>query len=87
MITKNQILEESKYFLGSNNKFLKDKYIKRKELVQILVEKGLFSDFEERSCLKRELKKRNIKFNQDASKNELVQLAMKKKIDFNEFIL
>jgi|7_EtaG_2_1085326.scaffolds.fasta_scaffold01795_2 hypothetical protein len=87
MITKDQILEESKHFLGSNNKLMKDKYIKRKELIHFLVEKGIYSDFEERSCLKRELKKRNIKFGQDVSKAELVQLAIKKKIDFNEFIL
>ena len=87
MITKDQILEESKYFLGSSNKLLKNKYIKRKELIQFLVEKGIFSDFEERSCLKRELKKRNIKFGKDASKTDLVRLAMKNKVDFNEFIL
>jgi|TARA_R110001583_G_scaffold76173_1_gene208849 hypothetical protein len=87
MITKDQILEESKYFLGKNNRLLKDKQIKRRELIDILVKEGLFSDFEERSCLKRELKKRKIKFNQQATKEELVQAALKKKVNFNEFIL
>jgi len=87
MITKDQILEESKYFLGVNNKLLKNKYVKRRELIELLVKEGLFSDFEERSCLKRELNRRKIKFNHEASKHELVQIALKKKINFNEFIL
>lgn len=87
MITKDQILEESKYFLGRNNKLLKNKQIKRRELITLLVKENLFSDFEERSCLKRELKRRKIKFNQQATKEELVQIALKKKINFNEFIL
>jgi len=87
MLTKDQILEESKHFLGQNNNLLKRKYVKRRDLIDFLVHKDLFSAFEERACLKRELKRRRIKFNKDASQYELVQLAMKKKIDFNEFIL
>ncbi len=87
MLTKDQILEESKHFLGQDNNLLKKKQIKRRDLIGLLVHKGLFSSFEERACLKKELKRRKIKFNKEATQYELVQLAMKKKIDFNEFIL
>ena len=87
MLTKDQILEESKFFLGKDNRLLKVKNVKRRDLIDFLVKKGLFSDFEERACLKRELKRRKVKFNKEATKYELVQLAVKKKIDFNEFIL
>jgi len=90
MLTKDQILEESKYFLGPSNKLLKNKYVKRRDLITFLVKKGLFSSFEERSCLKRELKKRKIKFAKgakDISQKDLVDLALRKKLNFNEFIL
>tara|TARA_R110000796_G_scaffold78701_2_gene175387 strand:+ start:800 stop:1063 length:264 start_codon:yes stop_codon:yes gene_type:complete len=87
MLTKDQILEESKYFLGTDNKLLKNKYVKRRDLIDFLVKKGLFSSFEERSCLKRELKKRKIKFSKDINQKDLVDLALKKKLNFNEFIL
>ena len=87
MLTKDQILEESKYFLGPDNKLLKNKYVKRRDLITFLVKKGLFSSFEERSCLKRELKKRKIKFAKDISQKDLVDLALRKKLNFNEFIL
>ena len=87
MITKDQILEESKHFLGQDNSLLKRKNVKRRDLVDFLVHKKLLSSFEERACLRRELKTRKIRFNKDASQYELVELAMKKKIDFNEFIL
>ena len=87
MLTKDQILEESKHFLGQDNSLLKRKNVKRRDLVDFLVHKKLLSSFEERACLRRELKTRKIRFNKDASQYELVELAMKKKIDFNEFIL
>jgi len=87
MLTKDQILEESKHFLGQDNNLLKKKQIKRRDLIELLVHKELFSSFEERACLKKELKRRKIKFNKEATQYELVQLAMKKRIDFNEFIL
>jgi len=87
MLTKDQILEESKHFLGQNNNLLKRKNVKRRDLIDFLLHKELLSAFEERACLRRELKTRKIRFNKDASQYELVQLAMKKKIDFNEFIL
>tara|TARA_R110002020_G_scaffold200272_1_gene402398 strand:- start:874 stop:1137 length:264 start_codon:yes stop_codon:yes gene_type:complete len=87
MLTKSGILEESKYFLGKGNKLLKEKQPLRRDLIDILVKDRLFSSFEERACLKRELKRRKIKFPNDASQYELVQIALDKGLDFKEFIL
>ena len=87
MLSKNEILEESKYFFGKDNRLLKTKNPLRRYLIQELVKDRMLSSFEERACLKRELDKRKIKFSDDASQFELVQIALDKGLNFKEFML
>jgi len=87
MITKNEILEESRFFMGDNNSFLAIKNPKRRDMIKELVKKNLLLHFEERATLKRELKRRNVSFPASAESNELVAIAMTKKLNFDQFIL
>jgi len=87
MITKNEILEESKYFMGENNRFTSIKMPKRRDMIKDLVKSNQLLNFEERACLKRELKMRKIKFSNQDDIQTLIGIAMKNKLDFNEFIL
>ena len=87
MITKSEILEESKFFMGDNNPFLAIKDPKRRDMVKELIKKNLLLRFEERATLKRELKRRNISFPNSADSGDLVGIAMDKKLNFDQFIL
>lgn len=87
MITKNEILEESRYFMGENNRFTSIKMPKRRDMIKDLVKCNQLLNFEERACLKRELKMRKIKFSSQDDTQTLIGIAMKNKLDFNEFIL
>tara|TARA_B100001778_G_C18182569_1_gene447535 strand:+ start:263 stop:526 length:264 start_codon:yes stop_codon:yes gene_type:complete len=87
MITKNEILEESRYFMGENNVFMRAKAPKRRDMLKKLAEKSLLNAFEERACLKRELKRRKIKFSNDDDNHTLVNTALKRGLNFNDFIL
>lgn len=87
MITKDEILEESKFFMGNSNPFLKIKNPKRKDMIKELISKELLLLFEERATLKRELQRRKVPFPSNAGSGELVGIAMKNKLNFDQFIL
>ena len=87
VITKNEILEESKFFMGNNNPFLKTKNPKRRDMIKELIKRNLLLRFEERATLKRELQRRKIVFPKNADSGELVGIAMDNKLNFDQFIL
>ena len=87
MITKDEIIEQSEFFMGNNNPFLKIKNPKRREMIKDLVKKNLLLQFEERAALRRELKRRKISFPNEADSGELVGIAMDNKLNFDQFIL
>ena len=87
MITKDEILEQSKFFMGENNPFLKIKNPKRRDMINELIKKDLLLRFEERASLRRELKRRKISFPDNADSGELVGIAMKNKLNFDQFML
>ena len=87
MITKSEILEESKFFMGDRNSFLATKNPKRRDMIKSLIKKDLLLRFEERATLKRELKRRKISFPPSADSGELVGIAMDHKLNFDQFIM
>lgn len=73
--------------MGNSNPFLKIKNPKRRDMINELIKKDLLLRFEERAALRRELKQRKISFPNNADSGELVGIAMKNKLNFDQFML
>jgi hypothetical protein len=84
MVTKNQFIEESVFLLGEHNKLTQLIRPSRKILKEVALEEGILLDVEQRVALKRVLRAKKVKFDNDISSVDLVQLAMAKKINFNK---
>ena len=86
MVTKSQFIEESIFLLGEYNCLTKLVRPTRKLLKEIALKEGILLDIEPRVALKRALKKKKAKFDEEISCVELVQLAMAKKINFDKLL-
>jgi len=86
MVTKNQFIEESIFLLGEYNNLTRLIKPTRKLLKETALKEGILLDIEQRVALKRALKSRKAKFDEDISSVELVQLAMAKKVNFDRLL-
>ncbi len=84
MVTKNQFIEESIFLLGEYNNLTKLVRPTRKLLKEAAIEEEILLDIEQRVALKRVLRARKVKFDEDTSSVDLVQMAMAKKINFDK---
>jgi hypothetical protein len=84
MVTKNQFIQESVFLLGEYNNLTKLVRPTRKMLKEVALEEGILLDIEQRVALKRVLRARKVKFADDISSVDLVQLAIAKKINFDK---
>jgi len=84
MVTKNQYIEESIFLLGEYNNLTKLVRPTRKLLKETAIEEEILLDIEQRVALKRALRARKVKFDEDTSSVDLVQMAMAKKINFDK---
>jgi len=86
MVTKNQFIEESIFLLGEYNSLTKLVRPTRKLLKETALKEEILLDIEQRVALKRALKAKKIKYEEDISCVDLVQLAMAKKINFDKLL-
>ena len=70
--------------MGEHNKLTQLIRPSRKILKEVALEEGILLDVEQRVALKRVLRAKKVKFDNDISSVDLVQLAMAKKINFNK---
>ena len=82
MVTKTEYEKEAKLIYGEDHRMFNsmDKATK-KDWIEFAILRRIHLDIEERSAIKRALKKRKIKYKEDDLTGDLVHLAMKNKIN------
>jgi hypothetical protein len=84
MTTKKQYLEEAVHYLGEYNELSKLYKPTRKMLKDEALKAGIESHIQERVVLKRVLRSKKIKFDDNLPTSELVQLARLVKVNFDK---
>ena len=83
-VTKQEFIKEALYLKGQYNKLATTRNATRMRLKELAIEEGIILCIEERTVLKRALRGKRKKFEEDMPTHELVQLAIKSKIKLDK---